>query len=69
MSTYRNYPRIVGETGGKDFIVAHASADVDQVAVAIVRAGFDTRARSARRPAASTCRRRCGPPCAIASSR
>ncbi len=41
MSTYRNYPRIVGETGGKDFIVAHASADVDQVAVAIVRAGFE----------------------------
>ena len=41
MSNYRNYPRIVGETGGKDFIVAHASADVDQVAVAIVRAGFE----------------------------
>ena len=41
MSHYRNYPRIVGETGGKDFIVAHASADVDQVAVAIVRAGFE----------------------------
>jgi 1-pyrroline-5-carboxylate dehydrogenase len=41
MSHYRNYPRIVGETGGKDFIVAHASADVDQLAVAIVRAGFE----------------------------
>jgi 1-pyrroline-5-carboxylate dehydrogenase len=41
MSGYRNYPRIVGETGGKDFIVAHASADVDMLAVAIVRAGFE----------------------------
>ena len=38
---YRNYPRIVGETGGKDFIVAHASADVDAVATAIVRGSFE----------------------------
>ena len=29
LESYRNYPRIVGETGGKDFIVAHPSADVD----------------------------------------
>ena len=41
MSTYRTYPRIVGETGGKDFIVAHPSADVDALAVAIVRGGFE----------------------------
>jgi 1-pyrroline-5-carboxylate dehydrogenase len=41
MSTYRSYPRIVGETGGKDFIVAHPSADVDALAVAIVRGGFE----------------------------
>jgi 1-pyrroline-5-carboxylate dehydrogenase len=41
MSTYRSYPRIVGETGGKDFIVAHASADVDGLAVAMVRGGFE----------------------------
>ena len=39
MSTYRSYPRIVGETGGKDFIVAHPSADVEALAVAIVRGG------------------------------
>ena len=39
--TYRNYPRIVGETGGKDFIVAHPSADVDAVATAIVRGSFE----------------------------
>ncbi len=38
---YRNYPRIVGETGGKDFIVAHPSADVDAVAAAILRGSFE----------------------------
>jgi 1-pyrroline-5-carboxylate dehydrogenase len=41
MSRYRSYPRIVGETGGKDFIVAHASADPQALAVAIVRGGFE----------------------------
>jgi 1-pyrroline-5-carboxylate dehydrogenase len=38
---YKGYPRIVGETGGKDFIVAHASADVKAVATAVVRGGFE----------------------------
>ena len=38
---YRTYPRLVGETGGKDFIVAHPSADPEEVAVAIVRGGFE----------------------------
>jgi 1-pyrroline-5-carboxylate dehydrogenase len=38
---YRNYPRIVGETGGKDFIVAHRSADPASVAAAIVRGSFE----------------------------
>ena len=41
MSTYRSYPRIVGETGGKDFIVAHPSADPQALAVAIVRGAFE----------------------------
>jgi 1-pyrroline-5-carboxylate dehydrogenase len=41
IAEYRNYPRIVGETGGKDFIVAHPSADVDEVATAIVRGSFE----------------------------
>jgi 1-pyrroline-5-carboxylate dehydrogenase len=41
MGQYRSYPRIVGETGGKDFIVAHPSADVQALAVAIVRGGFE----------------------------
>jgi 1-pyrroline-5-carboxylate dehydrogenase len=38
---YKSYPRIVGETGGKDFIVAHKSADAKQVATAIVRGAFE----------------------------
>ncbi|HEX9950864.1 MAG TPA: L-glutamate gamma-semialdehyde dehydrogenase [Rubricoccaceae bacterium] len=38
---YRTYPRIVGETGGKDFIVAHESADAAAVATAIVRGSFE----------------------------
>jgi len=38
---YRSYPRLVGETGGKDFIVAHASADAQELAVAVVRGGFE----------------------------
>jgi 1-pyrroline-5-carboxylate dehydrogenase len=41
MSRYRSYPRIVGETGGKDFIVAHPSADAQALAVAIARGGFE----------------------------
>jgi 1-pyrroline-5-carboxylate dehydrogenase len=41
MSSYRSYPRIVGETGGKDFIVAHPSADTVALAVAIVRGGYE----------------------------
>ena len=41
IASYRNYPRIVGETGGKDFIVAHPSADAEAVATAIVRGSFE----------------------------
>ena len=41
IARYRNYPRIVGETGGKDFIVAHPSADVASLATAIVRGSFE----------------------------
>ena len=38
---YRTYPRIVGETGGKDFILAHPSANLEALAVAILRGGFE----------------------------
>jgi len=41
MSNYRTYPRIVGETGGKDFVVAHRSADPVAVATALVRGAFE----------------------------
>jgi 1-pyrroline-5-carboxylate dehydrogenase len=41
LERYRAYPRLVGETGGKDFIVAHPSADPAAVAVAIARGGFE----------------------------
>jgi len=38
---YKTYPRIVGETGGKDFVLAHPSADADVVATALVRGAFE----------------------------
>ena len=38
---YHTYPRIVGETGGKDFVFAHASADIDALSVALVRGAFE----------------------------
>jgi 1-pyrroline-5-carboxylate dehydrogenase len=41
LTGYTSYPRLVGETGGKDFIVAHASADVEALAVALVRGAFE----------------------------
>ena len=40
-AAYRSYPRIVGETGGKDFILAHPSADAEAVATAVVRGSFE----------------------------
>ena len=41
IATYKTYPRIVGETGGKDFIVAHKSSNPHQVATAISRGAFE----------------------------
>jgi 1-pyrroline-5-carboxylate dehydrogenase len=38
---YKSYPRIVGETGGKDFVLAHSSADADVVATALLRGAFE----------------------------
>jgi 1-pyrroline-5-carboxylate dehydrogenase len=41
LDRYAGYPRIVGETGGKDFVLAHSSADVDALAVGIVRGAYE----------------------------
>ncbi len=41
MASYRSYPRIVGETGGKDFVLAHPSADADVVTTALLRGAFE----------------------------
>ncbi len=41
IASYRSYPRIVGETGGKDFVIAHQSADADVVATALLRGAFE----------------------------
>ncbi|MCB9412982.1 MAG: L-glutamate gamma-semialdehyde dehydrogenase [Actinobacteria bacterium] len=41
IADYRSYPRLVGETGGKDFIVAHPSADPDVLTVAMIRGAFE----------------------------
>jgi 1-pyrroline-5-carboxylate dehydrogenase len=41
IASYRTYPRVVGETGGKDFILAHPSADLDATITAIIRGGYE----------------------------
>jgi 1-pyrroline-5-carboxylate dehydrogenase len=49
-SRYRSYPRLVGETGGKDFIAVHPSADAQEVAVAIARGGFEFQGQKCSAP-------------------
>ncbi|UCB46041.1 MAG: L-glutamate gamma-semialdehyde dehydrogenase [Spirochaetota bacterium] len=41
INRYRSYPRIVGETGGKDFVIAHKSADIEVLGVALIRGAFE----------------------------
>lgn len=50
INSYRSYPRIVGETGGKDFIIAHSSADASAVATAVVRGGFEYQGQKCSAP-------------------
>ena len=47
---YKSYPRIVGETGGKDFILAHVSADPQALAVAIARGGYEYQGQKCSAP-------------------
>jgi 1-pyrroline-5-carboxylate dehydrogenase len=47
---YYSYPRIVGETGGKDFIFAHESSDVDSLVAAVVRGGFEFQGQKCSAP-------------------
>jgi 1-pyrroline-5-carboxylate dehydrogenase len=41
LDTYRNFPRLVGETGGKGFVIAHPSADRDRLVSALIRSGYE----------------------------
>ena len=66
IARYWTYPRLVGETGGKDFIVVHPSADAQEVAVAIARGGFEYQGQKCRPRAASIFRSRSGATSAIA---
>jgi 1-pyrroline-5-carboxylate dehydrogenase len=50
VANYRNYPRVVGETGGKDFIVAHPSADLDALAVACIRGAYEYQGQKCSAP-------------------
>jgi 1-pyrroline-5-carboxylate dehydrogenase len=50
IAKYKSYPRLVGETGGKDFIIAHPSADPEAVTTAIVRGGFEYQGQKCSAP-------------------
>jgi 1-pyrroline-5-carboxylate dehydrogenase len=50
IASYRNYPRLVGETGGKDFILAHPSADLDALAVACIRGSYEFQGQKCSAP-------------------
>ena len=50
IETYRQFPRLVGETGGKDFIVAHRSASVEALAAAILRGAFEYQGQKCSAP-------------------
>jgi len=61
---YRGYPRLVGETGGKDFVLAHPSAEVDVLRTALVRGAYEYSGQKCSRRRGRSCRARCGSGCA-----
>ena len=68
IARYRNYPRLVGETGGKDFVIVHPSAEPGSLAATLIRGAFEYQGRSAQRPPAPMCQNRSGAAPAMTSS-
>ncbi len=68
MDAYRSFPRLVGETGGKNAVIVHPTADVDAVRTALVRASFEFQGRNAPLRRAPTSPARSGTGCATISS-
>ncbi|MEZ5200588.1 MAG: aldehyde dehydrogenase family protein [Micropruina glycogenica] len=60
IANYRSYPRIVGETGGKDFVLAHPSAEPEMVKTALIRGAFEYSGQKCSAASRATCRGRCG---------
>ncbi len=69
IANYNSYPRLVGETGGKDFVLAHSSANPDTLTTALLRGAFDYQGRNAPRPPAPSSPSPCGRRWATTSSR
>ena len=61
LPNYRTYPRLVGETGGKDFVFVHPSADLEPLVTALVRGPLNSRGRNVLRHRALMSLRACGP--------
>jgi len=60
LSQYKSYPRLVGETGGKDFIFVHPSANIQDVVINTIRGALNTRDKNAAPHRVCMCRVRCG---------
>lgn len=67
IDTFVNYPRIVGESGGKDFVVAHPSADVEPLVVALGRGAFEYQGQKCSAASRAYIPPACGPRCVTAS--